>query len=143
MPLESTTSDVFLHVLSVGVHRRVKRRQRHQGAHLRSDARTENRYVAYAAMKIDTTIIASATRRAAIAVIVKSEPQCLCTWPDTPSIAADTDPTVTAMLSQCRNVRSFAAHQAVCSAASSVRWIRNNCRLLCLHTYRMKARIGK
>ena len=68
--------------------------------------------MAYAAIKIETIIIARATRRAAMAVTVKSEPQCLCTWPDTPSIAADTEPTVTAMFSQCRNVRSFAAQFA-------------------------------
>lgn len=43
---------------------------------------------------------------------VKSEPQCRCACPATPSSAAEMEPVVTLMFIQCRNVRSLAAeHQ--------------------------------
>jgi len=50
----------------------------------------------------------SASSLTAMARAVKSLPQCLCAWPDTPSNAADILPVVTDMFIQCKNVRSLA-----------------------------------
>lgn len=71
---------------------------------------------------MDVIIIPKARSREAIAVCWYSSPHCRCTWPDTPSIAAEIEPTVTDILSQCRNVRSLAAHERAIKMDHAAVW---------------------